>query len=116
MKDWDGYTAVMMAAEMGHEETLSVLLRDSRVDVNVRGNKGTTAMHQAALFSGKANILKLLLNDPRVDVNIKKDVGLNRLIVISRITQFTVQYIEKVNSGDIEKSLQLLYDKNVKIE
>ena len=56
----DGFTALMLAAEGGHVETVRHLLGCQGVDVNEQGTNDHTALHRAATQT-HAEVVKLLL-------------------------------------------------------
>lgn len=62
------HRALTCAAEKGHDKVVKILLADSRINVNVIGKWGSSALIWAA-EEGHDNVVKTLLEDPRIDVN-----------------------------------------------
>ncbi|KAI1387916.1 ankyrin repeat-containing domain protein [Hypoxylon trugodes] len=66
-------TPLAIAAEMGHEEVVELLLADHRVDPNSRGGDGWTSLMLAAM-GGHESIVELLLKKDGLDVNTVDDI------------------------------------------
>ena len=59
---------IIEACSNGHTHVISLLLKDSRIDINKEDNNGMTGFVYAC-FYGQSEIVRLLLQDSRVDVN-----------------------------------------------
>ncbi|MCJ1381040.1 hypothetical protein MMC17_004149 [Xylographa soralifera] len=62
-------TALMMAAEWGHEETLKELLQQSGIQVNQQDLEGKTALYHAVVM-GHTEIVALLLDHKDINPNL----------------------------------------------
>ena len=58
----------MIACQNGHKEVVSLLLADSRIEVNKPTNRGFTPFY-VACQNGRKEVVSLLLADMRIDVN-----------------------------------------------
>ena len=76
--DFNGITALMLAASAGHEKIVEFLLTVPGIDVNKAANDGTTALHMAVV-NNNTNIVEKLLSRPGIDVNKIVDDGTNAL-------------------------------------
>lgn len=63
----DGYTALVLAAHLGHAEIVKSLLAHRKINVNGTDKKRNTALIVTAK-TGNIHILNLLLADPRIDL------------------------------------------------
>ena len=76
----DGYSERIMSSGFieacynGHTEIVTLLLEDSRIDVNKGDNDGTTGFIYAC-SNGQREIVSLLLEDSRIDVNKEDNTG-----------------------------------------
>ena len=70
--DTDQRTALMWAIEKGYDRPASLLIGNSKVDVNVKGQYGRTALIWAAI-KGRLQVVQLLQNHPDLDTSIKDD-------------------------------------------
>ena len=66
--DGNGHTALMLAADRGHAETVTALLAAPGLDMNAADGDGRTALMVAA-NGGHAETVTALLAYPGVDVN-----------------------------------------------
>lgn len=64
----------LMAAALGHDKSVKLLLERNEVDVNVRDNIGETALSSAAT-NGRESIVRLLLEQNEIDVNARDILG-----------------------------------------
>jgi ankyrin repeat protein len=69
-----GHTPISLAAEMGREGMVRLLLGVPGVDVNSKNKSGNTPLSYAAR-NGHEAIVQLLLDAPRVDVNSENNDG-----------------------------------------
>ena len=65
---------LICASRNGLTDVVSTLLKDSRVDVNIKDDNGSTALH-SAVERDWMDIIKLLLACDRVDRNITDKRG-----------------------------------------
>ncbi|XP_052593179.1 2-5A-dependent ribonuclease isoform X2 [Peromyscus californicus insignis] len=77
-----GATALMSAAENGHTEVLSILLKDMRAEVDARDNMGRNALIRTLLNSDSENVEEItrLLLHHGADVNVRGEGGKTPLI------------------------------------
>ena len=71
-KNWVGKTALINAAEFGHESIVKLLLEDNRTSGVARSKRGMTALMLACLKDRKA-IVEQLLHDDRGEVLFKSE-------------------------------------------
>lgn len=69
-----GRSALHLASLGGDERMVDHLLKDPKVDVNLKDDIGMTALVFASL-AGHARIVKLLLRTRRIDVTLKDALG-----------------------------------------
>ena len=74
VRDEKGSTALHIAALLGHEKIVQLLLADQRVNVNCRDLGGSTPLHIAA-GCGYDELVQLLLDCDRVDVDTENKTG-----------------------------------------
>ncbi|HJZ12402.1 MAG TPA: ankyrin repeat domain-containing protein, partial [Acidobacteriota bacterium] len=79
-RDDDGYTALMLAAQFGHTETLQRLLT-ARADIEARDKNGETALMKAASHSRLLAVKALIAS--RARVNSKDNHGITALMKAS---------------------------------
>lgn len=75
----NGNTALIAAANFGHETIAKLLLQVPEIDVNTQNKKGSTAL-MCAVCKGHENIVKLLLQVPNIDINAKNKDGYTALM------------------------------------
>jgi ankyrin repeat protein len=68
----DKKTALIYAAEYGHDRIASLLLSLKDIETNCRDSAGTTTLHLAA-YKGFRHIANSLLEIDNIDVNVKKN-------------------------------------------
>lgn len=68
--DKHGYTALIYAVKIGHNEAIEALLCNPRVDLNLQSADGYTALMYAVHY-GHNKAAKELICNPRVDLNIQ---------------------------------------------
>tara|TARA_A100001015_G_scaffold238174_1_gene271064 strand:- start:5391 stop:6458 length:1068 start_codon:yes stop_codon:yes gene_type:complete len=78
--NWNGSTALILAADKGDASVVGQLLTDVRVDPNIDNNNVNTALILAA-YAGHASVVKLLLADDRVNPNLVDENGETALIL-----------------------------------
>uniref|UniRef100_A0A2K6UYH1 2-5A-dependent ribonuclease n=1 Tax=Saimiri boliviensis boliviensis TaxID=39432 RepID=A0A2K6UYH1_SAIBB len=93
-----GATALMDAAEEGHEEVLKILLDEMGADVNACDNMGRNALIRALLSSHNRNVEATthLLLDHGADVNVRGEKGKTPLILA----------VEKRHLGLVQRLLE----------
>ncbi|XP_035135647.3 2-5A-dependent ribonuclease isoform X2 [Callithrix jacchus] len=93
-----GATALMDAAEEGHEEVLRILLDEMGADVNACDNMGRNALIRALLSSRNRNVeaTTRLLLDHGADVNVRGEKGKTPLILA----------VEKKHLGLVQRLLE----------
>ena len=69
--DEDGYTALMVASERGHLDSVQYLY-EIKADLSICSGKFGTAMHRAAI-NGHTEILKVTLRQRNVDECLSSD-------------------------------------------
>ncbi len=74
-RNYNGKTALMLAAKYGRTEIVRLLLAESDIDVNLKSLKGKTALIIAAQYNHK-EIVQLLLQCCKVDMNARDKEGL----------------------------------------
>lgn len=73
-KDSYGYTALSIAAQCGHEQILSYLLKNG-ADPNTRATKsGRTPLMEAAMF-GRLSVFRALMSWHTTNINLQNDAG-----------------------------------------
>lgn len=82
VQDHDGDSALILAANNGHENIVKLLLQSPNINVNMRDKLGFTALMPASR-DGNPNIVKLLLAKPEIDVNMQSNAGTTALWVAS---------------------------------
>ncbi|KAI5847634.1 ankyrin repeat-containing domain protein, partial [Morchella snyderi] len=82
-KDWKRRTALILAATNGHHETVSILLKQEGIDVNIMGQKCHTALI-IAVKKGYSDIVELLLKHEGIDVTITNRWGYTALIIAAK--------------------------------
>jgi ankyrin repeat domain-containing protein 50 len=83
--DRDGWTALIWASDLGHEEIVALLLTHPYIKVNQAGDGGVTALHRAA-ERGHTATVKILLAVPKIKPNQpldKEESGATPLIAAS---------------------------------
>lgn len=70
----DGCTALIVASYNGHTATVQVLLKDVRVDVNLRDGDGRTALVWSC-SKGHVTTTQALISDKRVAINLRTKVS-----------------------------------------
>ncbi|KAI9661738.1 MAG: hypothetical protein M1821_008977 [Bathelium mastoideum] len=78
-RDSNGLTPLSMAARLGHEAIVRLLLATGEVDVDVKDKDGRTALWVAA-EQGHSAVIQLLLATGKVDVN-AKDRGCGQTVL-----------------------------------
>ncbi len=73
-KQFNGWTALIIAAAGGELELVKMLVNSSNIDVNIQENEGYTALMWASV-NGKTDIVKVLLQLPNININIKDKYG-----------------------------------------
>jgi len=81
----EGFTPLCLAARMGNEEAVNLLLNHPEIDVNSEDQSGSTAL-VLATFSGHACIVKKLIYDETSKIDINK-------ITSARSTAFSVAHV-----------------------
>jgi ankyrin repeat protein len=66
--DIHGFTALHLACQSTNIESISILINDKRVDVNIPSKDGCTPFF-VACAKGNLETIKILMNNERVDVN-----------------------------------------------
>jgi ankyrin repeat protein len=69
-----GSTALLIAAEFGHDEVVKMLLERSEVNVNLQDGDGDTALICAAEF-GHIDIVRMLLEMTDLDPSLRNKIG-----------------------------------------
>ena len=72
--DYDGWTALMFAADNNHLDVVTSLLNHPGIDVNVQNRYNDTALHWAVAKNHPA-IVSQLLSDDNINVNLKGNHG-----------------------------------------
>ena len=79
--DKSGYTPLMTAAHMGRLEIMRILLEDYHADLNVRGQRGTSAWEVAQINGQEAasDYLKerMSISEPEQSVNLSSEINKN---------------------------------------
>lgn len=70
--------AIIIAAYCGHPKCLDLLLKQDKIDVNVKNSRGYTALQSAAM-KGHLECLNLLLQQDKIDINAKSSCGYTAL-------------------------------------
>ncbi|MBO4405988.1 MAG: ankyrin repeat domain-containing protein [Alphaproteobacteria bacterium] len=117
-QDKYGCTALMLAANNGHYGMVQLLLEHG-ADVNIKSNKGNTALMAAVVNRGRYGMLQLLLEhgaDPNIRQGSENDSPL--IFVIKRMVEVKSRLPEEDKTYlDMLKMLELLIkhgaDKNV---
>ena len=73
-KDGGGMTPLHYAVERRHSEIVMELLKDSRVNVNLKNNKGQNVLHIA--YNRGSSVVTELLKEARLDLNEKNKVSI----------------------------------------
>jgi ankyrin repeat protein len=108
-KDSDGWTALIVAARMGNEKGVELLLNYPGIDVNIGNRWGTTALMIAA-DEGKEKPVELLLSQPGIDVNVQRKDGWTALMyAVSWGREKCVKLL--LNHPGIDRSLKTEDDK-----
>ena len=71
----DGCTALSLASEKGHEEVVASLLKNEKVEVNLRNDDGRTSLISLASDSGHVQVVCKLIKVQYVDMNAKDNTG-----------------------------------------
>lgn len=79
VKNSNGSTALMIAAQKGQTEIVKELLKAPGIDVNIRNNNGETAL-MLATHSHNAEIINALLKMPNIEVNLVDNNGYTALV------------------------------------
>ncbi len=98
-------TPLQVAAMMGFEELVKILLDQPDINVNQKADDGMTALHLAACKKFE-NIYALLFNDKRIDLSIKDNDGMTAL-ELERISKEHVA--TELLTQEIENSEKILY-------
>ena len=72
--DYDGWTALILAAHGGHLAAVELLLQQQNVEVNAADIDGRTALHFAAV-NGNNDVLNSLHNHPGIDLGAVTEEG-----------------------------------------
>ena len=64
-----------VAAFMGNDEMLGLILDHSGVDVTATTNTGATALHEAVRGFGGSDVVRRLLANPNTDPNVRDNRG-----------------------------------------
>lgn len=100
----EGQTALLRAAEEGHESIVKLLLDTGKVEVNNTNKKYGTPLMRASK-NGHARIAKLLIEIGKADVNVKDMYGQTPLLEASRNGDKTVlKHILDTGASDTELS------------
>ena len=76
----------MFACQHGHDEIVSLLMEDERIDVNGQNNDGLTGLMWAC-ESGRVSTVRLLLKNPAIDRSLKTKEGESALSIARRLEQ-----------------------------
>tara|TARA_B110001452_G_C15044359_1_gene364691 strand:+ start:99 stop:707 length:609 start_codon:yes stop_codon:yes gene_type:complete len=76
----DGSTALVAAAELGHQAVVGVLLSQPDVDVNAARSDGATALFIACVL-GNSSCIPSLLAAPGIDVNRPAETGASAVLI-----------------------------------
>ncbi|RYP17693.1 hypothetical protein DL765_004371 [Monosporascus sp. GIB2] len=99
-RDEHGRTPLLLAAEIGQERVVEMLLNTGKVDVNARDEHGRTPLIWAAK-NGCETVVKLLLSTDEVDVNARDNYGRGPLFSAAENGHETVVKV-LLNTGDID--------------
>ncbi|KAH6911287.1 ankyrin repeat-containing domain protein [Coprinopsis sp. MPI-PUGE-AT-0042] len=66
--DRDGWSALIWASDLGHEQIVKILVSHPQIKVNQIGDGGVTALHRASQ-GGHTPVVKTLLANPKIKVN-----------------------------------------------
>lgn len=78
-QDQSGLTALILAAQKGHENVVKLLLQLPGININAQNRYGCTALIWA-IREGYENIVKLLLQAPGININTQNKDGKTALI------------------------------------
>ena len=108
-------TAIMLAAEQGHNDVLRLILAVPDIDVNAKDTSmGYTALHFAAR-EGQETALQLLLADARTAINTKADNGDTALTLALSSDKFRITQLLLTHTGvDVDtRSMRLAIEKEL---
>jgi len=77
-----GRTALHLACAQGLTDVVKELLKEDKLDINLKDNDGWTALHSAA-SNGQTEVVKILLEQPCIDVNARDVYGYTSLHIAS---------------------------------
>jgi ankyrin repeat protein len=101
-----------IAAFIGHEAVVKLLLRTEKMDINLKDNNGLTPLHWAAAFEQK-EVVKLLLKNAEIDVNLKDSQGRTALhLAVATDDRETVKLL--LDRGKIDVNLKGNSDKTAR--
>jgi ankyrin repeat protein len=99
----DKNTLLVYAIEMGHQEIVTELLKQSAIDVNMRGIRGLTPL-MMAIDMKHDEIAKELLKHKDINVNLQSDRGSSALILAIKLKR--TEIVKKLlQRNDIDVNL-----------
>lgn len=96
-------TNLHIAAAIGHEAVVKLLLRTEQMDVNSKCHNGSTPLHWAAAF-GQNEVVKVLLENVEVEVNLE-DRGRFRALHLAVLMNHRETVKLLLDSGKIDVNL-----------
>ncbi|MCJ1464991.1 hypothetical protein MMC07_003606 [Pseudocyphellaria aurata] len=75
------------AAAHGNNDAIKIL-RDQRIDINIKSAFGRTALHEAA-FHGQSSTIELLLKFPGIEIDVRDDEGNTPFLKAACAAEFT---------------------------
>jgi len=106
-----GMSGLMLSAKNGHIEIVKLLMKLSKLNLNIQDKSGTTALLHATR-RGQWEIVKLLLDEPTLNVNLQDESGWTSLMIASRKGKMVDQFLERkdidINLMDNEMEVSAL--------
>merc|ERR1711939_1037479 len=100
-EDFGGRTALVVACRCSALESLEILLKDGRLDLNAKDGRGRTAIHHVSI-AGDDRVLERLLAEVDVDITAEDSLGRNA------VSWAANQRKAAVRSGSTESVLEFM--------